>query len=207
MKKDDISITDNVFINCPFDADYRPIFYAIIFVVHDCGFVPRCALEESEEDVRLKKIERIIKECRYGIHDISRTDLDPNTRYPRFNMPFELGIFLGCKSYSDIKKKILVLDIEEYRYRDFISDIAGIDVKGHNNNPTEAIKIIRNWLRTQSGRKTIPRAVDIISRYNDFMREKQGYIDEIGKTENNFVFVDYSTLVSEWLEERVYQEL
>ena len=28
---------DNVFINCPFDAIYKPLFDAMIFAVHDCG--------------------------------------------------------------------------------------------------------------------------------------------------------------------------
>jgi len=27
----------NVFVNCPFDADYQPLFQAIVFTVEDCG--------------------------------------------------------------------------------------------------------------------------------------------------------------------------
>jgi hypothetical protein len=37
------SYKENVFINCPFDADYKPIFDALVFVIHDAGFVARCA--------------------------------------------------------------------------------------------------------------------------------------------------------------------
>lgn len=40
---------DNVFINCPFDSAYKPLFDAIVFAVHDCGFVARCALEEETQ--------------------------------------------------------------------------------------------------------------------------------------------------------------
>jgi len=199
----DSSLTDNVFINCPFDPDYRPMFYAIIFTVHNCGFLPRCALEESKEDIVLKKIERIIKECRYGIHDISRVELDTNTGYPRFNMPFELGLFLGCKRYFDKKKKILILDVDRYRYRSFISDIAGMAVKGHNNDPIVVIRLIRNWLRKESGREIIPSASEIVSWYQEFMGEKQEYISEISSDEDDFAFVDYSTLVSEWLDKKI----
>jgi len=36
---------DSVFVNCPFDEEYEELFDAIVFAVHDCGFVARCALE------------------------------------------------------------------------------------------------------------------------------------------------------------------
>ena len=59
----------HVFINCPFDAGYRPILNAILFAVFDLGFV---ALEEEDTgEFRLSRIERIIEECRYGINDLS----------------------------------------------------------------------------------------------------------------------------------------
>jgi hypothetical protein len=62
----------HLFINCPFDRHYRPIFHAIVFSVSDLGFVPRCALEEDDSaEFRLSKIERIVEECRFGIHDLS----------------------------------------------------------------------------------------------------------------------------------------
>lgn len=34
----------NVFINCPFDPKHKPLFRAMVFAVHDCGFIARCAL-------------------------------------------------------------------------------------------------------------------------------------------------------------------
>jgi len=30
----------SVFINCPFDPEYAPLFEAIVFAVHDAGFRP-----------------------------------------------------------------------------------------------------------------------------------------------------------------------
>ncbi len=78
----------DVFINCPFDQQYRPLLHALLFVVHDCGFHARAALEvEDSGEVRVQKILRIIGESPYGIHDISRVES------PRFNMPLELGLF------------------------------------------------------------------------------------------------------------------
>jgi len=35
----------SVFVNCPFDTQYKPLFEAIVFTVFACGFQPRCALE------------------------------------------------------------------------------------------------------------------------------------------------------------------
>lgn len=85
--RDDFKI--NVFINCPFDPEYKPLFEAIVFTVQIAGFRPRCAREASNAgQVRIDKILEIISECKYGIHDISRTEPLP----PRFNMPLELGL-------------------------------------------------------------------------------------------------------------------
>jgi hypothetical protein len=65
----------DVLINCPFDKKYRPIFEAIIFAVHYCGFQARYALESDNAlDNRFAKIVKIISECKYSIHDISRTE-------------------------------------------------------------------------------------------------------------------------------------
>ena len=101
------SYEESIFINCPFDLEYRPIFQALVFAVHECGYFARCALEvEDSGQVRIQKIEQIIAECRFGVHDISRTKADPENQLPRFNMPLELGLFLGAKRYGDARQQI-----------------------------------------------------------------------------------------------------
>ena len=37
---------DRVFINVPFDRRYKKLFDALVFAVHDCGFVAHCAFEK-----------------------------------------------------------------------------------------------------------------------------------------------------------------
>jgi hypothetical protein len=65
-----VQYADNVFINCPFDQEYKPVFDAIIFAVHDAGFVARSALEISDATQnRFEKIVKIISESKYGIHE------------------------------------------------------------------------------------------------------------------------------------------
>jgi hypothetical protein len=72
--------SDGVFINVPFDRRYKKLFDALVFAVHDCGFVARCAREQDDgSQIRLEKLYTIIAECRYGIHDLSRTTLDRNS--------------------------------------------------------------------------------------------------------------------------------
>jgi hypothetical protein len=146
---------DRVFINVPFDRRYKKLFDALVFAVHDCGFLAHCALESDDGSrVRLDKLYAIIAECRYGIHDLSRVTLDTRYRLPRFNMPLELGIFLGAKRYGNPpqrKKSGLILERDLYRYQIYCSDIAGQDIRAHDNTAETAIRAVRNWLRTARG--------------------------------------------------------
>jgi hypothetical protein len=144
-----IDYEQSVFINCPFDNNYLPLFRALIFAVFECGLTPRCAQEVYDAgEVRIEKIARIIRDCRWGIHDISRTDLNASG-LPRFNMPLELGLFLGAKRFGtgpQKRKSCLVIDRDKYRYQEFISDIAGQDIAAHGNDPAQAIRAVRDWL-------------------------------------------------------------
>lgn len=193
----------NVFINCPFDKEYLTIFHAIVFAVYDCGYIPRCALELGDGgEVRIHEIGRIISECKFGIHDISRTELDVINNLPRFNMPLELGLFLGAKKYDAKKGKskvCLILDREEYRYQAFISDIGGQDIKCHSNDHNMVIPIIRDWLRKSSGRLTIAGGAAIQSRYQLFTTELPDLCSVLMLEPDNLIFNDYALLVSEWL--------
>jgi hypothetical protein len=37
-----------VFINCPFDDAYWPLFKALVFTIFACGYRSRCALEVND---------------------------------------------------------------------------------------------------------------------------------------------------------------
>jgi hypothetical protein len=134
---------NSVFINCPFDKNYNELFRAIIFAIYDCGFIARCSLEiEDSSRTRIEKIYKLIEECNYGLHDISLISLDLKTKLPRFNMPFELGIFLGAKRFGLKKQKnknCLIFEKTKYTYQRYISDISGQDIYPHNNNTRNVI--------------------------------------------------------------------
>lgn len=197
--------SNNVFINCPFDDDYSTIFNAVNFAIFDCGFIPRCAREYDDgSQVRIDKIYRIILECKFGIHDISRTELDIENGLPRFNMPLELGIFLGAKRFGnevDRNKSCMIIDREKHRFQKFISDIAGQDIKSHDNDFEKAIGKVSEWLRTVSRRKTIPGGTDITRRYKQFLIDLPELCAACRKTIDELTFNDYCLLVSDWLKE------
>lgn len=195
--------SDKVFLNCPFDSKYTPIFRAIIFTVFDCGYYPCCAMEEDNgAHVRIEKIYRLIKECKYGIHDISRTTLDRKTKLPRFNMPLELGIFLGAKKYgsrSDKNKNCLILDKDKFRFQIFLSDISGQDIRSHGDDPNNAIEPVRNWLSSASRRSTIPGAMEIRKRYRKFQKDLPMMCKELKLGVSKLTYNEYATIASEWL--------
>ena len=195
--------SNDVFINCPFDDSYKPLFNAHVFAIYDLGFVPRCAREADDSgEVRLAKIERIIKQCKYGIHDISEVTLDAVNRLPRFNMPLELGLFFGCRSFGpkvQRGKVSLVLDVEQYRYQKFISDIAGHDIRAHGGQPDQAIIVVRNWLTTASRRSNIPGGAKVAARYARFCADLPRLCQAANLQLDELTFIDYSNVVVGWL--------
>jgi hypothetical protein len=194
----------NVFINCPFDRNYRPIFHALVFAVHDAGYIARSAQEVRDTgEVRIEKILRLVRESKFGIHDISRTTLDRATRLPRFNMPLELGLFLGAREFGDRRQRekiTLVLEREKYSYLKFCSDISGQDPEAHNGEPSEAVRIVRNWLRTHSD-FGMPSAEQMLRRFTRFRRQVPAMCQRLLLNPTSLIFVDYAALVSGWLAE------
>lgn len=193
----------HVFVNCPFDDEYLPIFDAILFAIYDCGFLPRCAREiDDSGQVRIEKIIKLIKESMFGLHDISRTELDSINSLPRFNMPLELGVFLGAMKFGDRDqktKKTMIVDKDNYRYQRFISDIAGQDIRSHENDPEKIITIIRNWLKSISGDVNIPGAAIIKTRYREFATHLPELCSQLSFDPTELTYNDKSQLISIWL--------
>lgn len=197
----------NVFINCPFDDDYQPIFNAIVFAVNDMEFRPRSAKDESNAGkIRFNKIQDLIEECKYSIHDISRTEIDPATGLPRFNMPFELGLDLGCRRYGKPyhqEKVLLVLDEEPFRYRNSISDIAGQDPVAHGGDEGQVIKAVRDWLRLEVDPKVVitPSGKVIGERYTRFKAALPAICNKLAWDIDDLPFSDFSWAVADWIDD------
>jgi hypothetical protein len=159
---------------------------------------------QDSSDVRFQKIVRIIRGSQFAIHDISRVQLDRATRLPRFNMPLELGLFLGAKEFGDADqrtKRSLVLDHTPYRYQKFCSDIAGQDIEAHANKPARAIELVRNWLNAPAAEhgSRIPSGSVIASRYVQFLADLPEWCERQNLVESQLTYGDNYLLISDWL--------
>lgn len=99
-------------------------------------------------------------------------------RLPRFNMPFELGLFLGARRYggpSQRRKCCLILDRDSYRFQIFCSDIAGQDIRAHD-----------------------PPAI-LRDRYIGFRRQLPLMCRTARLRPSELTFLDYRQLVIAWL--------
>jgi len=137
------------------------------------------------------------------VHDISRTELDLENNLPRFNMPLELGLFLGARHFGrthDKKKVTLILDVEKYRYQKFCSDLAGQDVVPHDNRPELAVAAVRDWLAAHSDER-IPSAVAVTARYALFRQELPELCKSLELDSQRLIFSDYAAMVEVWLRE------
>ena len=194
----------SVFINCPFDRRFQKLFDAFVFTIVDCGFIARCALEiDNGAQNRFDKIVRLIGACALSVHDLSRTQLDRKTRLPRFNMPLELGLFLGAERFGsgrDRKKSCVIFDTERYRYQTFISDIAGQDIKCHRDDAAVAIVELRNWLARHAPSVDIPSGGRINSRFQRFERALPQLCNDANLDRRALMFHERIKLIERWIE-------
>lgn len=193
----------NVFVNCPFDSAFGPLFQAIVFSTIACGFNVRCAREmDDASESRIDKLYRMIEQSRFGVHDLSRTELDPVNNLPRFNMPLELGIFLGCKRFGDGEnrlKRCLILDVDQFRYQKFISDLSGSDIRAHGADPRVIVSQIRDWLMTVSRRRSIPSTQEILRSYDAFNLALPDLTKRAGFDLATMAYPDFERLTLSWI--------
>ena len=193
----------NVFINCAFDSAFDPGFKALVFGVIACGMNARCAREMADaSETRIDKLYRIIEQSRYSVHDLSRTELDTVHSLPRFNMPLELGIFLGAKRFGDEEsrqKRCLVLDIDPFRFQKFISDLAGMDISDHGGDPRRMVGHVRDWLATVLRRRSLPSTQAVLKSYDAFCLALPDIVIDSGLNPAELVYSDFERLVISWI--------
>mgnify|MGYP001627330190 CR=1 FL=1 len=192
----------SVFLNCPFDSEYEPLRKAIVFTIIRCGFIVRCADEDHTEKNRFNRILNMINESKYGIHDLSRINLNEG-EMPRNNMPLELGIFIGSKEYKDNKKDYLVLDSVPHRYKQHTTDLGGQDPSIHKNEPKEIIKCVRDWLAPKSkDRSDIPSASILFEEFENFNSDAPDYCGKKKLIFEELTFSEYYNIATDWIKDR-----
>lgn len=192
----------SVFLNCPFDDEYKELFYAILFTVHRCGFILRCSKEfDDSSKIRINNIIQLINESKYSIHDISRVGQEEHNGLPRFNMPLELGIFIGAIHLGQKRhreKEYLILESDEFRFKEYISDISGQDIKAHDDDPKRVIKCVRDWLSKKTC-AIIPSGSIIKNEFDEFKTQLPDLCKSAKWVESELIFEEYSSLVTTWL--------
>ena len=116
---------NNVFINCPFDKEYTPLLRSLTFTLLYLELEPNLSQTLSSSSIRIDQIKNHIKNCKFSIHDLSRSKPIKQDELPRFNMPFELGLDIGAIEYGGKKlktKKTLILETERYHYQKVLAD-------------------------------------------------------------------------------------
>jgi hypothetical protein len=161
----------NVFVNCPFDADFRPCFEALLFAVTASGYKVRCALEDDDAaNIRFDKLRRLIRESPRTIHDLSRTELGAND-LPRFNMPFELGLAMGAKHFGNARQRrntALIMVRERYALPAYLSDLSGNDPTAHDGDAHNVIRAVSRYLHITSSGQLLPGPQHYIAGFTKF---------------------------------------
>ncbi len=138
-----MSFEKNVFVNCPFDAQYLPFLRPLLFTIIYLGLSPRIALERLDSgEPRVQKIISLIEESKYAIHDLSRIKAAKKGEYYRLNMPFEIDLDVGCRLFKEgqwSRKSCLILEAQRYRFQAAISDLSNSDIAVHNDDPASVI--------------------------------------------------------------------
>lgn len=163
---------NNVFINCPFDREYYSLLRPLLFTVAYLGFTPRIALETSDSgEMRIEKICELIRSSQYSIHDLSRLQAKRKGEFYRLNMPFELGVDYGARRLSSSRlstKRFLILEARAYDYQRAFSDISGLDIEPHGNDPIRLVQSLRNWFVGTVGLRNVDGPTVIWYRFTDF---------------------------------------
>ena len=191
----------NCFINCPFDPAYeKKLLKPIVFTAISVGLNPRICENPNNGQSRVEYLTSLIKDSKYGIHDICRMEIS-SSGYPRFNMPFELGIDWGLRISSIpkyVSKTIFIMDAKPHRYTAALSDLAGFDPIIHKEKPEILIGKLRNAFYTSLNDKTMISGNKIWLNYQKCMSDimVNGDIDYQGF--NEMPVKEYVHWVKQW---------
>lgn len=178
---------NSVFINCPFDEEYVPLLRPLLFSVIRAGLRIRIASETFDSGVaRINRISDLIRQSKYSVHDLSGIRSSSADEYYRINMPFELGMDIGCRTFSTgyrKQKRCLIIETEPNRYQRALSDLSNSDIKHHQDQPEQLVRQVRNWF-VEIGVGGIPSGTVLWEEFNTFMadfyeeREADGFVDK-----------------------------
>lgn len=173
------SVSKNaVFLNIPYDSNFRSLYLAYIVGLTHLGLEPRATLGIPGGSRRLDRILELIKSCRYSIHDLSRVELDRAApRVPRFNMPFELGLAVTWSQLNPTRHTWFVCEAENRRLLKSLSDLNGTDPNIHDGTVEGVMRELGNAFVRDRAMPTMPRMMNayrVVSRKAEEIQRDAG---------------------------------
>jgi len=169
-----------VFLNIPYDEEFRSLYTAYVVGLYQLGLVPHLASEIPGSARRLDRILALIQSCRYSIHDLSRVELSVGpSATPRFNMPLELGMTISWEILNAGKHTWFVFESEPYRLQRSTSDLNGTDPNIHFGTAEGVLSELRNAF-PRDGAPSVQRMFEVhrfIDTRVDTIRSRNGTRD------------------------------
>jgi hypothetical protein len=122
------------------------------------------------------------------------------------NMPFELGIDYGCRRTANNhlrSKRSLILEKRRNDVQKALSDLKGVDIKNHNNEPVQTVRALQHWLIETVGLTEVDSPSVIWDSFNEFnydfyeRRRAQGYSKDDLKM---MPVPQYRRSIKEWID-------
>ena len=123
----------------------------------------------------------------------------------RMNMPFELGVEYGCRLFGNSpldSKKCLILEKDQHEFRKAISDLSGIDIKSHDNEPRRVVRAVRDWFVETVGLRGIGSPTVIWYRFTDFAFDFYGSQIRAGSSDEDLNMMpvpEYIDFIRTWV--------
>ena len=134
-----------VFLNIPYDEDFKSLYVAYVVGLSLLGLVPHLATEIPGGARRLDRVLGLIQRCPYSIHDLSRIEVSVATgSVPRFNMPLELGMTITWAELNPERHTWLLWESEPWRIQRSASDLNGTDPIIHSGTAAGILSGLRS---------------------------------------------------------------
>jgi hypothetical protein len=162
-----------VFLNYPYDPDFRPFAEALSFAVVAAGLIPVTGLELSTPDTnRLELIVSAVKNCEYSVHDLSRCRGEGTENLARMNMPIEMGMALfHALSSQRHEHRCAFFVLKNDSLHTFASDLSGLDPFWYEKDTKNLVVATYSWLSKVGPKGIVSKQppVQVTKAYNDFV--------------------------------------
>jgi len=134
-----------VFLNIPYDEEFKELYLAYIVGLYQLGLKPRITSGIPGGERRLDRVFALIRSCRYSIHDLSRVELSVSSpATPRFNMPLELGLAIAWAKLHPKRHTWFLWESTPRRVQKSLSDLDGTDAYIHFGAAEGVMSELRN---------------------------------------------------------------